>query len=115
MEKSLTGIQHLKEQDLIDILKQHFAKFGHGFKKITFAIDQAERDKPRFEVDIQLSPLNKPRKRPKVEAIYTELMDLCKGTTQAEAAALERIYALAREDKITADEFIDLVNRVKGQ
>lgn len=115
MQKSLTGVNHLSENDIIDIFREHFAKYGFGFKRITFAIDQAERGKPRFEIDIQLDPLNKMRKRPNVEKVYSELMAICLETASPQKVIMKKLYELVQANEIDVEEFSDLIDRIKGQ
>lgn len=116
MNKVLSGVVHLVEKDIVDILKQHFARCGHGFKKIVFKNDLAERDKPRFEIDIKLEPLNKPTKfSPRIEKLLGELLSLCGEETDAENYIMKKLYDWIKADKIDADEFATLIERIKGK
>ena len=100
---------------MVDILREHFARCGFGFKRITFAIDTVERTKPRFEVDIKLDPYNKPKgviKR--IDTLYNELMSICKKEVKPESAILIQLYKWVQDSKIDGDEFVEIVQRFKG-
>jgi len=115
MDQSLTGINHLVEDDIIEILREHFGRFGFGFKRIKFSIDCAERDKPRFEIDLKLDYIGKRRGRKRrVDKLYDELMTLCCKETKAEFFIMEQLYRWVQEVYIDIEEFVELVNKVKG-
>lgn len=116
MNKVLSGVIHLVEKDIIDILRQHFAKCGHGFKQIVFKIDQAERDKPRFEIDIKLEQLNKPTEfSPRIEKLLGQLLALCGEEIDAENYILRKLYEWIKSDDIDSNDFVTLVERIKGK
>ena len=115
MEKGLAGINHLVENDIIEILREHFGRYGYGFKRVKFSIDCAERDKPRFEIDLLLYYIGKRRGRKKrVDSLYDELMVLCQNNVKTEQAIMEQIFDWVREDYIDKEEFVELVGKVKG-
>ena len=113
MESTIHGTHHLKEADLIDIIKQHFARYGYGFKKMVFGVDLAVRDEPRYEVDLKLEPINPPsEKDPEIEKIYSRLLSSCQFTANPEPIIMQKIFELVKAGEINADEFKDLVNRI---
>lgn len=113
MNKGLSGVIHLKESDITDILRQHFARYGHGFKNITYVIDQSERDKPRHEIDILLLPLNRP-KNDKLEKKYLELLSKCTENANIENVILKEVYRLVQSNEISSEEFIYLIEKIRG-
>jgi hypothetical protein len=115
MIQSLTGINHLVENDIVEILREHFGRYGYGFKRIKFSIDSAERDKPRFEIDLKLTYIGKRRGRKKrVDILYDELMTICNGEIKAESAIIGKLFDWVREDYIDKEEFESLIGKVKG-
>ena len=115
MDQTLSGINHLVENDIVEILREHFGRFGYGFKKVKFSVDLVERDKPRFEIDVMLDYIGKRQGRKKrVDILYDELMSLCKSDIKAKQATLEQLYVWVRSDHIDEDEFIELIDKIKG-
>jgi len=116
MIKGISGDTILVEKDITDILRQHFARSGQGFKHITYAIDSAERDKPRFEIDLSLEPINKANIfSPKLVKLLHELISKCSTNIDIEKNMLKELYKWVRSEKITEDEFVVLIQRIKGE
>lgn len=115
MDQSLAGINYLVENDIVEILREHFGRYGYGFKKVKFSIDCAERDKPRFEIDLKLDYIGRRRGRKgRVDSLYDELMTICNREIKAESAIMEQIFNWVREDHIDRNEFELLIGKVKG-
>ena len=53
-------------------------------------------------------------RKKRVDILYDELMSLCKSDIKAKQATLEQLYVWVRSDHIDEDEFIELIDKIKG-
>ena len=38
MDQTLSGINHLVENDIVEILREHFGRFGYGLRRLNFQL-----------------------------------------------------------------------------
>jgi hypothetical protein len=114
MVRSTMGTQYLEESDLIDIVKQHFYRYGQGFKQVRTRVDLIQRDQPRIAMEIDLVPLNSAVPDKRIEKIYYNLLETCKESTDAEKEIFKKLYDMVKKGGIDKETFCGLVKRFKG-
>jgi|WetSurMetagenome_2_1015567.scaffolds.fasta_scaffold348510_2 hypothetical protein len=112
MERSMAGTQVLYEEDIIDIIKQHFYRYGQGFKQVRLTVDLVERSRPKIGMEIALTPLNTVLPDDKIDKIYYSLLDSCKDATKVEDTMMNKLYSMVSEKKITKKDFFILIKRL---
>lgn len=114
MVRSTMGTQYLEEADLIDIVKQHFYKYGQGWKQGRIRVDLIQRDQPRIGMEIDLVPLNPIVPDKRVEKIYYNLLETCKDSTDVEKEVFKKLFDMVKKGGIDKETFCGLVKRFKG-
>jgi len=114
MVESTTGTQVLDESDIIDIVKQHFYKYGQGFKEVRIKGDYIERDKLKMGLEIKLVPLNPAIPDTLIDKIYYALLNSCKETANVENAMLEKIFDMVKQETMDKITFTALIKKIKG-
>jgi hypothetical protein len=108
------GTQYIGESDIIDIVKQHFYKYGQGFKQVKINVDLVQINQPRISMEIGLEPLNKVLPSEEIEKLYYDLLNTCKEFAQVETEMFNKIYDMVESKKISKKVFRALVKRIKG-
>lgn len=114
MVRSTMGTQYLEENDIIDIVKQHFYRYGQGFKQVRTRVDLIQRDEPRIALEIDLVPLNPVVPDKRVEKIYYNLLETCKESTDTEKEIFKKLFEMVKKGGIDKETFCGLIKRFKG-
>jgi len=114
MIESTMGTQVLNEADLIDIVKQHFYKYGQGFKNVKITTDLAQRDQPRIGMELGLENLNPALPNDEVEKAYYSLLNTCKESTNVENLILDKIFDMIKRGRMNSSIFKALIKKLKG-
>jgi hypothetical protein len=114
MIQSTAGTQVLEEADIIDIVKQHFYKYGQGFKQVRLNVSMVEYMKPKISLELALVPLNPALPNEIIDKIYYSLLNTCKETGNVENAILDKIYEMVSQGTIDNSTFIALIKKLKG-
>lgn len=114
MVQSTMGTQVLDEADIIDIMKQHFYRYGQGFKQVKVTVDLIQRDQPRIGMEIGLEGLNPVLPDDRIEKIYYTLLDSCKESTNVEEAISNKVFYMVTNGELSKTDFMLLTKRLKG-
>lgn len=114
MVESTAGTQVLDESDIIDIVKQHFYKYGQGFKDVRTRGDYIGRDSLKIGLEIKLVPLNPALPNTLIDKIYYSLLNSCKETANVENAILGKIFDMIKQGTMDNITFMALIKKIKG-
>ena len=114
MVQSTMGTQVLDENDIIDIVKQHFYRYGQCFKQVKVMGDYFERDKLKIGLEIGLVPLNPILPNDRIEKIYYTLLDSCKESTNVEDAISNKLFDMVTSGMLQKKDFTLLLKKIKG-
>lgn len=114
MVESTAGTQVLDESDIVDIVKQHFYKYGQGFKEVRVRGDYIGRDSLKIGLELKLVPLNPAIPNILIDKIYYSLLNSCKETANVENAMLEKIFDMIKHGTMDNVTFTALIKKIKG-
>ena len=114
MFETTAGTQFLDENDIIDIIKQHFYRYGQGFKEVRVKADIVACNNPKISLEVNLKPLNPVLPEDRIDQIYYSLLNSCKESTKVEVAMNEKLFDMVKSSGISREDYIKVMKKITG-